>query len=68
MRLWRLMNWVWSGLFIMAAGWLLIRPTDGTRTVQTWPIRVVSLAVLVGFFVLVLLAQLLWRHWLPRQH
>ncbi|CAJ1196502.1 hypothetical protein CPR19092_LGOLGGFK_01859 [Companilactobacillus paralimentarius] len=59
MKVWWGINIAWLVLFIVGAIFLLNRRIDGAGTIQTPTVRMVSLAVLGGFFIFICLCQLI---------
>ncbi|MFC6182096.1 DUF3923 family protein [Lactiplantibacillus daowaiensis] len=66
MRTWRLVNWAWGLFFVTVGIMILVRSTDGTGAVQTWSTRLVALAILAIFLVLVILIQWGWQRFIKR--
>lgn len=51
---------IWLILFILFAIFIMMRHVDGAGVVQTMPIKLINLAVLAVFALIVLVGHLIW--------
>ena len=51
---------IWLILFILLAIFIMMRHVDGAGVVQTMPIKLINLAVLAVFALIVLVGHLIW--------
>lgn len=51
---------IWLILFILLAIFIMMRHVDGAGLVQTMPIKLINLAVLAVFALIVLVGHLIW--------
>ena len=51
---------IWLILFILLAIFIMMRHVDGAGVVQTMPIKLINLAVLAVFALIVLVRHLIW--------
>lgn len=51
---------IWHILFILLAIFIMMRHVDGAGVVQTMPIKLINLAVLAVFALIVLVGHLIW--------
>ncbi|HIY91993.1 DUF3923 family protein [Companilactobacillus sp. HBUAS56275] len=68
MKIWWGVNFTWLILFAIGTIYLLNRKIDGAGAVQSPQIRMVSLAVLGGFFIFVCLCQLIVLFFVKRRN
>lgn len=68
MKIWWGVNFTWLILFVIGTIYLLNRKIDGAGAVQSPQIRMVSLAVLGGFFIFVCLCQLIVLFFVKRRN
>lgn len=58
--LWSIYSVVMRGLFLLPAVFVLIRSVDGSGAVQTVESRMTSLIVLILFFLIPFIIQIIW--------
>lgn len=56
---WRMATIIQALMFIIIAGWILVRPKDGTGAVQTPESRAISVGIWIGFAALVAILELI---------
>ena len=62
-KTWWIINVVWVILFAALTIWIMVRKIDGAGVQQSFPIKMMSLSIIGGLFVLVAICQLfVWKH------
>lgn len=59
MKVWHWLNIIWLVLFIIGIVFVLVRKVDGAGAVQTLQVKMVSVMVLLGFYLFIWLCQLI---------
>lgn len=66
MKVWHWLNIIWLVLFIIGIVFVLVRKVDGTGAVQTPQVKMVSVMVLLGFYLFIWLCQLITLYFIKK--
>lgn len=67
MKLWKLMNIVWSLILLGLIVVIMVRKVDGAGVVQTSAMRLLALAILAVFALIPLAVQVIWYRSLKKK-
>lgn len=66
MKVWHWLNIIWLVLFIIGIVFVLVRKVDGAGAVQTLQVKMVSVMVLLGFYLFIWLCQLITLYFIKK--
>ncbi|MGQ2375650.1 DUF3923 family protein [Companilactobacillus zhachilii] len=66
MKVWHWLNIIWLVLFIIGVVFVLVRKVDGAGAVQTPQVKMVSVMVLLGFYLFIWLCQLITLYFIKK--
>ncbi|AYE37785.1 DUF3923 family protein [Companilactobacillus zhachilii] len=66
MKVWHWLNIIWLVLFIIGIVFVLVRKVDGAGAVQTPQVKMVSVMVLLGFYLFIWLCQLITLYFIKK--
>lgn len=66
MKVWHWLNIIWLVLFIIGIVFVLVRKVDGVGAVQTPQVKMISVMVLLGFYLFIWLCQLITLYFIKK--
>ncbi|MBL3530561.1 DUF3923 family protein [Companilactobacillus zhachilii] len=66
MKVWHWLNIIWLFLFIIGIVFVLVRKVDGVGAVQTPQVKMISVMVLLGFYLFIWLCQLITLYFIKK--
>lgn len=67
MKIWRICNYIWTLIFVIAVVWIMFRSVDGSGVTQTMSLRILNLLTVLAALIVVVLCQLMIRHFLRKK-